>query len=231
MRLIATSDFHGQLDPAVLPPGDVLVLAGDLLADAPEDARDPVGWQAERLGELDALLADLPYREVLLVAGNHDGVLQARPELGRALRGARYLQDEACGVAGVRFFGSPWQPHLCKHPFFMPDGREAWALYRRIPADTDVVITHAPPWGILDAWEQVEREEGGIAGHGWSIVHADEASRAVRHAVVRVGARLGDHHERSRARRLARSVRCRRQAPESGQTGPRRGYRRRPRRR
>lgn len=153
MRLVATSDFHGKLDPAVLPAGDVLVLAGDLLADAPDDATDPVGWQAERLRDLDALLADLPYRAVLMVAGNHDGVLQVRPELGRALRGARYLQDAACEVEGVRFWGSPWQPHLCKHPFFLPDGREAWALYRRIPVETDVVITHTPPWGILDSWD------------------------------------------------------------------------------
>ncbi len=153
MRLVATSDFHGKLDPAALPPGDVLVLAGDLLADAPDDARDPVGWQAERLRELDVLLGDLAFREVLLVAGNHDGVLQVRPELGRALRAARCLQDEPCELEGVRFWGSPWQPHLSKHPFFMPDGREAWALYRRIPEGTDVVITHTPPWGVLDSWE------------------------------------------------------------------------------
>lgn len=30
---------------------------------------------------------------------------------------------------------------------------------------------------ILDAWEQVEAETGAVAGRGWSIVHADEASR------------------------------------------------------
>lgn len=157
MRLVATSDCHGQLAPGTLPPGDVLVLAGDLLADAPPDAADPVGWQAERLRELDALLADLPYRLTLLVAGNHDGVLQARPELGRALRGARYLADEPCEVEGLRFYGSPWQPGLAHHPFFLPDGAPAHARYRTIPAGLDVLVTHTPPWGVLDVWEPPAR--------------------------------------------------------------------------
>jgi Icc-related predicted phosphoesterase len=153
MRIIATSDMHGKLAQATLPAGDALVLAGDLLEDAPKDCADPVAWQAERLRELDAYLADLPFEAVLLIAGNHDLVLQERPDLGRALRGARYLEDAGCEVEGVRFWGSPWQPGLCHHPFFLADGGPAFELYRRIPAGTDVLITHTPPWGILDAWD------------------------------------------------------------------------------
>lgn len=153
MRIVATSDCHGKLAEATLPPGDVLVLAGDILDDAPEDAPDPVDWQADRLRELDLFLCELPYRAVLLVAGNHDGVLQQRPELGRALRGARYLEDAACEVEGVRFYGSPWQPGLWHHPFFLPDCGPSFMRYQRIPADTQVLVTHSPPWGILDVWD------------------------------------------------------------------------------
>jgi Icc-related predicted phosphoesterase len=153
VRIIATSDCHGKLAQATLPPGDVLVLAGDLLADAPKEHPDPVGFQAERLAELDAFLCELAFKAILLVAGNHDGVLQTRPDLARALRGARYLEDEGCTVGGVRFWGSPWQPGLWHHPFFMADGHEALNVYRRIPADTQVLITHTPPWGILDRWD------------------------------------------------------------------------------
>lgn len=153
MRIVATSDCHGKLTAGALPSGDVLVLAGDLLADAPKDHPDPVGFQAERLAELDDLLASLPFRHVLLVAGNHDGVLQVRPELGRALRGALYLEDEGVTLDGVRFWGSPWQPGLSHHPFFMADGGEAFALYRTIPDDTQVLVTHTPPWDILDRWD------------------------------------------------------------------------------
>ncbi|MGK3951051.1 amidohydrolase [Microbacterium sp. I2] len=41
---------------------------------------------------------------------------------------------------------------------------------------------------ILDAWERVENETGLVAGRGWSIVHADEASRASLERVARLGA-------------------------------------------
>ncbi|MCR2799562.1 amidohydrolase [Microbacterium sp. zg-Y818] len=41
---------------------------------------------------------------------------------------------------------------------------------------------------VLDAWERIEAETGLIAGRGWSIVHADEASRANLERVARLGA-------------------------------------------
>jgi predicted amidohydrolase YtcJ len=41
---------------------------------------------------------------------------------------------------------------------------------------------------ILDAWEAVERDTGLVAGRGYSIVHADEASRANLERLARLGA-------------------------------------------
>ena len=41
---------------------------------------------------------------------------------------------------------------------------------------------------IVDAWEQVERESGGVAGRGYSIVHADAATPADLERLARLGA-------------------------------------------
>jgi predicted amidohydrolase YtcJ len=41
---------------------------------------------------------------------------------------------------------------------------------------------------ILDAWERVEEETGLVAGRGWSIVHADEATEANLARLARLGA-------------------------------------------
>lgn len=41
---------------------------------------------------------------------------------------------------------------------------------------------------ILDAWEQIQDETGLVAGRGWSIVHADEASRGNLERLARLGA-------------------------------------------
>jgi hypothetical protein len=53
-------------------------------------------------------------------------------------------------VFGVKFYGSPWQPELNNWSFNLPRGealRKKWDL---IPLDTQVLITHGPPHGILD---------------------------------------------------------------------------------
>lgn len=53
-------------------------------------------------------------------------------------------------IDGVKFWGSPWQPEFCNWAFNLSRGiklKEKWDL---IPADTNVLITHGPPMGILD---------------------------------------------------------------------------------
>jgi hypothetical protein len=49
----------------------------------------------------------------------------------------------------VKFYGAPWVPELDGWAYFRSDEELArhWAI---IPTDTDVLITHSPPRGILD---------------------------------------------------------------------------------
>jgi Icc-related predicted phosphoesterase len=63
---------------------------------------------------------------------------------------AIYLEDEAVVIEGLKFYGSPWQPWYHDWAFNLERGsviKEKWDM---IPADTDVLITHGPPHGILD---------------------------------------------------------------------------------
>jgi hypothetical protein len=63
---------------------------------------------------------------------------------------AHYLEDSGIEIAGVKFWGSPWQPEFYDWAFNLPRGQalaDKWAL---IPDDIDVLITHGPPLGILD---------------------------------------------------------------------------------
>jgi Icc-related predicted phosphoesterase len=46
--------------------------------------------------------------------------------------------------------GSPWQPWFLDWAFNLPRGPELAAIWKKIPDDTDVLITHTPPYGILD---------------------------------------------------------------------------------
>lgn len=142
MRLVAVADTHAFEEDLTVPDGDVFVHAGDLC----------------RMGEIDELarqlswMKSLPHRHKVLVAGNHDVAFARRPREARALLGdIVYLQDEGAIVAGLRFWGSPWQPAFHDWSFNLERGeplRERWAL---IPRGLDVLVTHGPPAGIGDA--------------------------------------------------------------------------------
>jgi Icc-related predicted phosphoesterase len=149
VTIVAISDTHNLADGVTIPDGDVLLHAGDLTmkGTSPELARAAhwLGMLRER------------FEAVVAIPGNHDFGAENDPGETRALfaaRGITWLVDEAAEIGGLRIYGSPWQPWFYDWAFNFPrdDGgvaaRETWA---RIPADTDVLITHGPPRGILDA--------------------------------------------------------------------------------
>ena len=60
-----------------------------------------------------------------------------------------YLDDSGCEIEGIRFWGSPITPEFCNWAF-MREPRDIGRHWDAIPDDTDVLITHGPPHGILD---------------------------------------------------------------------------------
>jgi predicted phosphodiesterase len=141
MRIVAISDTHGFHRSLQIPDGDVLVHAGDCT-------------RYGRLAEVDDLndwLGSLPHRHKIVIAGNHDSCFERdRDAAETLLTNATYLQDSAITLDGLHFYGSPWQPEFQQWSFNLPRGeplREKWLM---IPVETDVLITHGPPHGILD---------------------------------------------------------------------------------
>jgi predicted phosphodiesterase len=144
MRIVCISDTHAQHQGLALPSGDVLVHAGDITRHGAleDDVESFDRW----LGTLDHL-----YRFKIVIAGNHDFCFQNQPVEARArITNAIYLEDSGCERAGLRFYGSPWQPWFGGWAFNLPRGEALAAKWALIPNDVDVLITHGPPEGILD---------------------------------------------------------------------------------
>jgi len=124
-----------------VPGGDVLLHAGDFTGRG----------SAAEVEAFGAFLARLPHRHKVVVAGNHDFLFEDEPERARALLGeVTYLQDSGAEVGGLSVWGSPWQPWFHDWAFNLQRGAplaEKWAL---VPDSVDVLVTHGPPWGILD---------------------------------------------------------------------------------
>lgn len=141
MRIVCISDTHGKHRTMTIPDGDVLVHAGDLTPRGHEkDIKDVNDW-----------LGTLPHKHKIMIAGNHDFEFEKNPINARSwITNAHYLCDESLIIDGVKFYGSPWQPRYFDWAFNVDRGEPLKVIWDKIPMDTDVLITHGPPHGILD---------------------------------------------------------------------------------
>jgi predicted phosphohydrolase len=140
LRIVCISDTHNQHEALDVPDGDLLLCAGDITRR---------GDRAD-VESFDRWLSTLPHPHKVVIAGNHDFCFERDPGARAWLRHATYLQDSGCEIGGLRLWGSPWQPRFFDWAFNLNRGaplRERWDL---IPPETDVLITHGPPWGVLD---------------------------------------------------------------------------------
>jgi Icc-related predicted phosphoesterase len=141
MRLVIISDTHSRT-PLEVPDGDVLVHCGDFT----------MKGTVKEITRFDDWLRAAPHKYKIVVAGNHDLAFEDAPTLAqRLLTTSIYLQDASVEVEGIRFWGAPWTPWFFDWAFNLPRGRALAAKWALIPEKVDVVITHGPPHGILDA--------------------------------------------------------------------------------
>lgn len=140
-RIVCISDTHSLHKYVDLPEGDILIHAGDFTKNGAEKAiREFNDW----LGELD-------YKHILVCAGNHDISLEKTPALMEPLlTNCTYLRDSGVEIDGIRFFGSPWVPRFGNWAFMKDEERMRNHWDRVLPDDIDVLITHGPPFEILD---------------------------------------------------------------------------------
>lgn len=140
MLAVCISDTHLRHNISI-PDGDILIHSGDATISGDySEIRQFADW-----------FRGQPHKYKIFVAGNHDWLFQRDPRLARKLLGKEiiYLQDSSIEIEDIKFYGSPWQPTFCGWAFNLDrkEIAEKWAL---IHGDTDVLITHGPPKGILD---------------------------------------------------------------------------------
>lgn len=152
IKIVALSDTHTYLNKVKVPDGDVLIVAGDITF---------TGNLQETIGELN-VIKSLPHKVKLLVEGNHDRLGERNPEYMRELceeRGITLLRNKSFEYEGIKFYGTPYTPEFGNWAFMASRGPEIRTIWEDIPNDTQVLISHGPPYGILD-----ENREGQHCG-------------------------------------------------------------------
>lgn len=141
-QLALISDTHGALPPTIPPGTDIILHAGDVGPD------HGVRWWLENFAAW-AEAARVPIHATL---GNHDFIGETADfsDLRQKLPPNVHIHlDEAAIVEGMSIWFSPWVQNLPRWAFNISD--EAYRLLlNRIPVDIDILVTHTPPFGMLD---------------------------------------------------------------------------------
>jgi predicted phosphodiesterase len=159
LRVVCISDTHSlHAQRPTLPPGDVLVHAGDLTeSGTAAELADAFGW----------LLAE-PHPTKIIVPGNHDFGLEGPGARARVVPGEIIcLVDDGVVLAeGLRLYGMPWL--RCEGFAFDLPGYARQGAIDAIPDDTAILVTHGPMSGVCD------RAPPGEPGRPRSPHHGDE---------------------------------------------------------
>lgn len=153
MKISFISDTHTKHRQLGKLSGEVLVHCGDFSSRGhPDEFLKFVNW-----------IKECDFEHKIIIAGNHDlGLENKRKKSSEKLMldaGIIYLNDSGVIINDIKFWGSPIQPTYHSWAFMRDRGEMIQKHWDLIPSDTDVLITHGPPYGILD-----ECQDGKLAG-------------------------------------------------------------------
>lgn len=140
MRLICLSDTHNFHHDIPIPEGDILIHAGDCTdGGTRNETENFLNW-----------LSKLPHKHKILVPGNHDFYFEKPEQRKNVPSNIHLLIDRGVRIEGFQFWGSPVTPGMEDWAFNRERGLPIRGHWNLIPKDTDILITHTPPHGILD---------------------------------------------------------------------------------
>ena len=143
MRLVCLADTHNLHHEVPIPDGDVLIHAGDFTdAGTRNETNNFLRWMDSQ-----------PHKHKIIVPGNHDFFFEKQEQIATIPESITLLIDKGIEIEGKKFWGSPVTPGSGNWAFKRDFGAEIARNWSLIPQDTDVLITHTPPYGIMDQIE------------------------------------------------------------------------------
>lgn len=162
MIIDCIADLHGHYP--LLQGGDLLLIGGDLTRrDIEKEYWDFGVW-----------LENQDYKKIIFIGGNHDNFIQNNPYRFALIRDddeIEYLCDCGTEFEGLKIWGSPWSMSFegmnpACGAFVVDTEEELAEKFALIPDDVDILVTHSPPFKVLDAvdrWNGFIEHVGSIA--------------------------------------------------------------------
>lgn len=154
IKIAMISDVHNKWHHLQIPECDILISAGDYSF---------VGEQSI-VREFHKWLNQQPAKEKISVQGNHEVWVQRNWHLAKCIAqeqcpGVHFIDEGRVELLGKKIWCSAITPWFHDWAWNRQRGLEIRKHWERIPIDTEILVTHGPPYGILD---QVKDEKSGI---------------------------------------------------------------------
>lgn len=142
------SDTHQKHSNVKIPKCDMIIHSGDFDAVTFSSFMNFINWYS---------CLDVKYK--ILVAGNHDLFCEKNRNFTRQIckeNAIIYLESESVNIEGINIYGTPITPKFYNWAFMRERGEEIEREWSKIPNNTDILITHGPPYKILDLTDNNE---------------------------------------------------------------------------
>lgn len=142
LKIVHLSDTHFAHEYTRVPEGDILIHTGDALSKG----------SMQELSQFARWMQSLSHKYKIYVPGNHDEVVEKRPDDARAVLGPEIITliNESVEIEGQIIWGSPYTPFFNNWSFMKYRGPMMEEVWEQMPDKVDILLTHGPPWGILD---------------------------------------------------------------------------------
>jgi Icc-related predicted phosphoesterase len=150
INITCISDTHTKHRELKIEPCDILLYAGDAMS---------CGYKREELTDFLSWFEAQPARYKVMIAGNHDRYVENFPQDFKEMMHSFdviYLEDSYINIEGFKVYGTPHSKIFYNWAFNRNED-QLEDLFDKIPVDTDILLSHAPPYGMLDELERGER--------------------------------------------------------------------------
>lgn len=189
MKIVAISDVHVRWKNLVIPECDLLISAGDYSYHGEE-------WI---VAEFHAWLNRQKAKHIISVQGNHETWVEnnwnhALKIVNTVCPRAHFIQEGAVEIDGIKIYGSAITPRFFNWAWNRSRGEEIQPHWDMIPGDTNILITHGPPRGILDIVPYVDGTPKEHVGCEQLLKRVKEVKPAL-HIFGHIHHGHGEHHE------------------------------------
>jgi Icc-related predicted phosphoesterase len=149
--IAAISDTHNKHNLLTIPEVDVLIHSGDITDNGTEEEMNNfINWFIAQ-----------NVKHKIFIPGNHDKCLENSStyfdQIDKLCKqnNIHILINQSVEIDGIKFYGTPYSFH--NHYKWWAYGKHLRSMneiWDKIPTDTQILVTHVPPYKIMDiSWD------------------------------------------------------------------------------